>query len=190
MYAQIRPNTVAVSQKPIWESGQRCCCHVTGNNNPTTTTAPGTAYPNPINPVAMRVARSFFVLKLYDNTSANATASSAVMSPNRRLFNAQSMNRAHGTSRSEAIKGLSINSTGNTNPKNRGRAHQVLMPIADRPVKEVGCASDDGALDRRLEKRIRACAIFSSCSNTRTVPSNKVANCAAAIRLSMTNQAL
>ena len=54
----------------------------------------------------------------------------------------------------------------------------------------MGCASLLVRAPRPLAKRMRDCARCSTHSTATTTPSNTVANWAAAIRLSMTSQAL
>ena len=77
---------------------------------------------------------------------------------------------------SDAINGFSIRSTGSAKPKNKGRVHQAIKASPFTPLSKVGCASEeDETPARMLLNRIRACAIFSSCNNNKTVPSSSVA---------------
>ena len=124
------------------------------------------------------------------SSSAKAVASTAAMPARLTLLSAQPPKSCQGSSAQPPISGRNINTTGNTKPASTGRPHTVTAKAARAPLKRTGCASSLLRWPRRLANRMRDCARCSTHSRAATVASSRVANCAAAARLSITSQAL
>jgi hypothetical protein len=139
-------------------------------------------------PWLMRSAR---VRTLKASASATPTANTAVTAPRRKLVNAHCPKRAQGNSVVSPAKARNKISTGNTKPNSTGKLHKPQANTRRVPCSTTGCASaEPWRAPRPWLNRMRFWARCSSCSNTTTTASSTVANCAAAMRLSMDSQAL
>ena len=83
-----------------------------------------------------------------------------------------------------------MKTTGATKPMSTGKVHTTQAAMRAPPCSGTGWASVAPAWPRGAAKRMRCCARCSSHSNSSTSANNMVESWAAAVRLSMDNQAL
>ena len=157
---------------------------------PTTTTAPGMAYPNETNCVRLFNHRLADKRLLASNANDKPTAKTAVMPPRRRLLRHQSANRCQATCCSLPNHKSIKMTVGRTNPNRTGRVPSIIKPRPGKPLRRCGCVALVDALGRLLAKRMRCCARCSTTRRTKTNTNSNDASCDAALASSRTNQAL